>query len=84
MAPLARQGELAPKVTEGLSPVPPLIGKIPRLPCPRRVSAANLKVERFWSKEYCVLFAENKPTVTPERPEGAFRCEGGSRPPQAD
>ena len=28
----------------------------------------------FWSKEYCVLFVENKPTGTPECFEKTFRC----------
>ena len=27
-----------------------------------------------------MLFSEKKPCVTPERPEGSFRCEGGSCP----
>ena len=29
----------------------------------------------FWSKEYCVLFVENKPTGTPGCFEKTFRCE---------
>ena len=41
----------------------------------------------FWSKEYCVLFVENKPTGTPGCFEKTFRCEergerSSPRPPK--
>ena len=42
----------------------------------------------FWSKEYCVLFVENKPTGTPGCFEKTFRCgergeRSSPRPPKA-
>ena len=42
----------------------------------------------FWSKEYCVLFVENKPTETPEQLEELVRCgergeRSSPRPPKA-
>ena len=36
--------------------------------------------QAFWSKEYCVLFVENKPCGTPEQLEELVRCgERGER-----
>ena len=52
----------------------------------------RLKLERFGlpnkpsgtpaHRRWVGAESENKPTATPERPKGAFRCEGGSWLPQ--
>ena len=73
-----RPAALFPRLSTAPSPRIPVAGEGgqggAKLPPPTEGREAA-GARAFWSKEYCVLFVENKPTGTPGCFEKTFRCE---------